>query len=132
MDLFIDLPNEIWSLILNFLSLSDIFLLRTLSKRFYQISFLKKKMRYFSIKSRKFFEVNEHYDMFFYLFNKLLNNLKMKFNETTFLLLKYSLNDLKNLFMISNFLYHLFSCPRSVFARNNCLYCSRLFIKEIN
>ena len=56
----------------------------------------------------------------------------MKFNETTFLLLKYSLEGLKNLSMISNCLYHLFSCPRSVFARNDCLYCLRLFIKEIN
>ena len=89
-------------------------------------------MRYFSIKSRKIFEVNEYYDMFFYLFNNLLNNLKMKFNETTFLLLKYSLDDLKNLFMISNCLYHLFSCPRSVFARNDCVYCSRIFIKEVD
>ena len=70
--------------------------------------------------------------MFFYLFNDLLNNLKMKFSETTFVLLKYSLEDLKNLFMISNCFYHLFSCPRSVFARNDCIYCSRLFIKEIH
>ena len=89
-------------------------------------------MRYFSIKSRKIFEVNEYYDMFFYLFNNLLSNLKMKFNETTFLLLKYSLHDLKNLFMISNCLYHLFSCPRNVFARNDCVYCSQIIIKEIN
>ena len=56
----------------------------------------------------------------------------MKFDKTTFLLLKYSLDDLKNLFMISNCFYHLFSCPRSVFARNDCVYCSRLFISENN
>ena len=56
----------------------------------------------------------------------------MKFGGTTFLLLKYSLEDLKNLFMISNCFYHLFSCPRSVFARNDCVYCSRVFIKEVD
>ena len=89
-------------------------------------------MRYHRVNSRKIFDVNQYYDMFFYLFDNLLNKLKMKFNESTFLLLKYSLDDLKNLSMISNCLYHLFSCPRSVFARNDCFYCSRLFIKEVN
>ena len=93
---------------------------------------MKKKMRYFSNNSCKIFKVDEYYNMFFHLFNELLRNLKMRFNEMTFLFLKYSLDDLKNLSMISNCLYHLFSCPRSVFARNDCLYCSRLFIKEIN
>ena len=32
--------------------------------------------------------------------------------------------------MISNCLYHLFSCPKSVFANNDCLYCSRAYIKS--
>ena len=87
-------------------------------------------MKYYSDNSPKIFNVNQYHDMFFILFNNLLNSLKVKFSETTFLLLKYSLDDLKNLFMISNCLSHLFSCPRSVFARNDCLYCSRLFIEE--
>ena len=30
--------------------------------------------------------------------------------------------------MISNCFYHLFSCPRSVFARSNCIFCSRLYV----
>ena len=89
-------------------------------------------MKYHSVNSLKIFDVNQYYDMFFYLFNKLLNNLKMKFDSMTFLLLKYSLEDLKNLFMISNCFYHMFSCPRSVFARNDCLYCSRVFIEEVD
>ena len=58
----------------------------------------------------------------------LLNKFKTNFDELTFLFLKYSLEDLKNLFMISNFFYHLFSCPRSVFARSNCIFCSRLYV----
>ena len=32
--------------------------------------------------------------------------------------------------MISNVLYHLFSCPRSFFAKSNCNCCSRVFISE--
>ena len=130
---FVDLPNEIWTLILDFLPLKDVFSLKFLSKRFYHISFLKKKLRYLTINSHKIFEVTEYYDMFFYMFNNLLNNLKMKFDVSTFLLLKYSLEDLKNLFMISNCLYHLFNCPRSVFAKNDCVYCSRIYIiSQIN
>ena len=130
---FVDLPNEIWTLILDFLPLKDVFSLKVLSKRFYHISFLKKKLRYFTINSHKIFEVTEYYDMFFYMFNNLLNNLKMKFDVSTFLLLKYSLEDLKNLFMISNCLYHLFNCPRSVFAKNDCVYCSQVYIiSQIN
>ena len=76
------------------------------------------------------FDLNEYYDMFFQLFDKLLDNLKMKFGGTTFLFLKYSLDHLKNLSMISNFFCHLFSCPRSVFSKNDCLYCSRIFIEK--
>ena len=117
-------------MILNFLSLRDAILLKFLSKRFYRLSFLKKKLKYFNINSHKVFEVNEYYNMFFYFFNDLLNNLKMKFDVSTFLLLKYSLEDLKNQFMISNCLYHLLPCPRSVFARNDCVYCSRAYISS--
>ena len=30
--------------------------------------------------------------------------------------------------MISNCLYHLFSCPRSAYAKNECQHCSRLYV----
>ena len=30
--------------------------------------------------------------------------------------------------MTSNCFYHLFPCPRSVFARSNCIFCSRLYV----
>ena len=108
--------------------MKDVFSLKFLSKRFYKITFFDKKLRYFTINSHKIFEVNDYYDMLFYMLNDLLNNLKKKFDEVTFLLLKYSFEDFKNLFMISNCFYHLFSCPRSDFTRNNCMYCSRLYI----
>ena len=42
--------------------------------------------------------------------------------------MKYSFNRLKNLFITSNCLFHLFSCPRSDYAKNNCICCSRLYI----
>ena len=112
--------------------MKDVFSLKFLSKRFYRISFFGKKLRYFTIFSHKIFDVNNYYNMFFYLFNDLLNNFKMNFDQVTFHLLKYSFEDFKNLFMISNCFNHLFSCPRSIFARNNCMYCSRLYILPDN
>ena len=124
----IDLPDEIWVMILKFLSSDDVLSFKFLSKRFYKISFSDKKLKYFNSISHKIFEVDDYYDTFFNMLIDLLNKFKMNFDEVTFLFLKYSFEDFKNLFMISNCLYHLFSCPRSIFARNNCIYCSRLYV----
>ena len=117
-------------MILDFLTLRDVISFKFLSKRFYHLSFLKKKLKYFNVNSHNVFDVNEYYDMFFCSFNNLLHNLKKVFDEPTFLLLVYSFEELKNQIMISNCLYHLFSCPRSVFAKNDCLYCSRAYVKS--
>ena len=62
------------------------------------------------------------------MIGNLLSILKKKIDDLTFLFLKYSFDRLKNLFMISNCLFHLFSCPRSDYAKNNCICCSRLYI----
>ena len=67
--------------------------------------------------------------MILYFLDDLLKIFKTKFDFATYLLLKYSFEDLKNQSMISNCLYHLFTCPRSIFARNDCLNCSRVYIK---
>ena len=67
--------------------------------------------------------------MILYFLDDLLKIFKIKFDFTTYLLLKCSFEDLKNQSMISNCLYHLFTCLRSIFARNDCLNCSRVYIK---
>ena len=115
---------------MKFLSAKDILNLRFLSKRFYNITLFDKKMKYFRDNSHNLFEVHDYYNTFFYMINNFLNNFKKKVDEVTFLFLKYSLEELKNIFMISNDLYHLFSCPRSFFATSNCNYCSRVFVSE--
>ena len=109
--IFVDLPHEIWTMILKYLSTEDIFSFKFLSKRFYRISFFDKKLKFFTVNAHKFFEVNDYYEMFFYMLKDLLNIFKKEFDDSTFSFLKYSFEDLKNLFMISNCLYHLFSCP---------------------
>ena len=65
------------------------------------------------------------------MFNNLISILKKKFDDLTFLFLKYSFDRLKNLFMISNCLFHLFSCPRSEYAKNSCICCSRLYVEPL-
>ena len=127
--LFVDLPDEIWTMILKYLSTEDIFSFKFLSKRFYRISFFDKKLKFFTVNAHKIFEVNEYYEMFFYMLKDLLNIFKKEFDDSIFfLLLKYSFEDLKNLFMISNCLYHLFSCPRTTYAKNECKHCPRVYI----
>ena len=98
---------------MKFLSAKDILNLRFLSKRFYNITLFDKKMKYFRDNSHNLFEVDDYYNSFFDMINNFLNNFKKKVDEVTFLFLKYSLEELKNIFVISNILYHLFSCPRS-------------------
>ena len=115
---------------MKFLSVKDILNLRFLSKHFYNITFFDKKMKYCRDNSHNLFEVDDYYNTFLNMINDFLNNFKKKVDEVTFLFLKYSLEELKNIFMISNVLYHLFSCPRSFFAKSNCNYCSRVFIPE--
>ena len=62
------------------------------------------------------------------IFGNLLSFFKKKFDDLTFLFLRYSFVGLKKLFMTSNCLFHLFSCPRSQYAKSNCIYCSRLYV----
>ena len=126
--IFVDLPDKIWTLILKYLSTEYIFSFKFLSKCFYRISFFDKKLKFFTVNSHKTFEVNDYYEMFFYMLKDLLNIFKKEFDDLTFPFLKYSFEDLKNLFMISNCLYHLFPCPRSSYAKNECKHCSRLYI----
>ena len=65
------------------------------------------------------------------MFDNLLSIFLKKVDDLTFLFLKYSFDRLKNLFMTSNCLFHLFSCPRSEYAKNNCICCSRLHVEPL-
>ena len=87
-------------------------------------------MKYLTEKSCKIFDVNEYYSMFLYFFDDLLRIFKMKFDFSTYLFLKCSFEDLKNQITISNCLNHLFFCPRNIYAKNDCLNCSRVYIES--
>ena len=126
----LDLPIEIWQMILEFVSTRDIISFKFLSKRFYRLSFLKKDLKYLIENSCKIFDVNDYYFMFSYFYHELLRFFEVKFDHVTYLFLKFSFEDLKNQITISNCLNHLFFCPRSFYAKNDCLNCSRAYIKS--
>ena len=115
-------------MILDFVSIKDIISFKFLSKRFYQLSFLKKDLKYLIENSCKIFDVNDYYFMFSYFYCELLRFFEVKFDHLTYLFLKFSFEDLKNQITISNCLNHLFFCPRSFYAKNDCLNCSPAYI----
>ena len=54
--IIVDLPDEIWTLILKFLSLQDALSFKFLSKRFYRSSFFDKKIKCFNTISHNTFK----------------------------------------------------------------------------
>ena len=57
-------------------------------------------------------------------------DLEDDFIFSKYLFLRFSLEEISREMTISNLLFHLFYCPRSIFSKSNCLNCSRLFIKK--
>ena len=122
------LPDEVWTEITKYLSIEEVYSFKFLCKRFFKIALVHKIIGYFTVISHKIFDVNDYYNAFFLMMENLFSIFKKIFDDLTFLFLKYSFNRLKNLFMTSNCLFHLFSCLRSDYAKNNCICCSRLYI----
>ena len=56
--------------------------------------------------------------------------LKEKYVFHKYLYLRSSLEEISREMTISNVLFHLFYCPRSIFSKNDCSNCSRLFLKK--
>ena len=121
-------------IIFKFILLGDVFKFKYLSKRANSIYFFvgKEKELFFLIDSaRKIFDIDEYYEKFqFFLIEKLSFDLKKKFSFSKYLYLRSSLEEISRETTVSNTLFHLFYCPRSIFAKNECLNCSRLFLKK--
>ena len=121
-------------IIFKFLLLGDVFKFKYLSKRANSIYFFvgKEKELFFLIDSaRKIFDIDEYYEKFqFFLIEKLSFDLKKKFSFSKYLYLRSSLEEISREMTISNILFHLFYCPRSIFSKSDCLNCSRLFLKK--
>ena len=121
-------------IIFKFLLLGDVFKFKYLSKRANSIYFFigKEKELFFLIDTAKnFFDIDDYYEKFqIFFIEKLAFDLKKKFSFSKYLYVRSSLEEISREVTVSNILFHLFYCPRSIFAKNECLNCSRLFLKK--
>ena len=122
------LCNEIWNHILSFLSYKDIYSLRFLCRRFQTIVLFSKNILHYRKLSHEILDTEKYYEFFADYLNEFLLELKTNFKFGTYLYLKHRISFVKNLFLCSNVLHHLFNCPRSNYIINSCNYCSRLLI----
>ena len=119
-------------IIFKFLLLKDVFKFKFLSRRANSIYFFAGKELLFLINnSKKIFDVDDYYEKFqFFFIEKFAFDLKEKFSFSKYLYLRSSLEEISREITISNILFHLFYCPRSIFSKSDCLNCSRLFLKK--
>lgn len=126
-----DIPNEIWIYIFKFLVLKDIFNFKFLCKRSNEIYFFSMEINFLNRIAKNLFDTNSYYDNFNRFFQiEVKKKLKKKINFCDYLYLSFSVEEITNEMTISNILFHLFHCPRSIFCKNECLKCGLLFIKE--
>ena len=64
-------------------------------------------------------------------FKFFFDKIKKNYTDTTNLFLKFSFDELKNYFLISNVLFHMTNCSRSDFANDNCSLFCRLYNDEL-
>ena len=130
------LPIEIWLLIFRFLTLSDVCKFKFLSKRSNSIYFSIGRdlgLNFLVDNAKKIFNVDEYYEtMKVFFVEELYRQIKSKLNFSTRVFLRYCLENFLRMTTISNTLLHLFYCPRSFFAKSDCLLCSRLFVKDVD
>ena len=127
------LPIEIWIIIFKFLNLKDLFSFKFLSRKSNSIYFSvgQEKNLFFLIEtSRKVFNLNNYYFNFnSILLKEFIVDLKRRFSFSKYLYLRSSLEEISRETTVSNIFMHLFYCPRSSFAKNEC-NCARVFLKK--
>ena len=130
--LLLSLNNEIWSIIIEFPSIKELYSLKFSCKRFNTVVSLSKKIDYYRMILHSIVDVKKYYECFIRLFNDvLLYRLSEQFDKSTYIYLKLNLEPVKNLFLVFNVLLHLFTCPRSNYAKNDCNFCSRLYFDPL-
>ena len=90
---------------------------------------LSDRLNHYRKISHEIFDTQKLYDLFIDTYhNVLFQRFKYYFNFPTQCYLRYRIQFIKNQFICSNVLSHLFDCPRSEFGVNNCYRCSRLYV----
>ena len=91
-----------------------------------------KKLDYYREIAHDIVDTDKLYECFIDLYdNFLFSKLSQEFQLSTLSFSKNHLEPVKNYFLCSNVLFHLFNCPRSNYAVNHCALCSRLYIDPL-
>ena len=122
------LSNEIWSQIIEYIPVTTLSELRFLCRRFQTIVTFSKRLEHYRKISHEICDTEKLYHVFIDCYNLLLRNLTYYFNFPSRCYLRYRLQFLKNLFIPSGILCHMFYCPRSEFAVSNCYRCAMLHV----
>ena len=122
------LSNEIWSQIIGYIPVTTLSKLRFLCRQFQTIVTLSKRLEHYRKISHEICDTEKLYGVFIDSYNLLLRNLTYYFDFPSRCYLRYRLQFLKNLFILSGILCHMFYCPRSEFAVNNCYCCAILHV----
>lgn len=125
------MPNEIWVLIMRYLTCADVLTIKFLSKGCYEIVFLNERFSYFKYFAKKLIDCEFYYVKLSIFIETVIKNARGAISESNWLYLNYSLQQLKSDAVISSCLCHLFHCPRSLFAKNDCKLCSRKFVSSL-
>ena len=102
--------------------------MKFICKMFNRIVFFNKDIEYYTKISREIFDIESYYENFNIQLQIFFGKIKKNYTDTTNLFLKFSFCELKNCFLISNVLFHMFNCSRSDFAKDNCSFCCRLYM----
>ena len=116
---------------MKFLNYADILSIKRLSKRCYIISFLNPRVKYFQNLAKQIIDCDLFYQNFSFFIQNFLQRVKTDISLSNWLYLNYFLDNLKSDLMISSCFCHLFHCPISLFAKNDCYLCSRKFISTL-
>ena len=133
------LNDNVWMIILQFLTNNELYQLKFLCRRFYMIISLSpffKKLDYYREIAHDIVDTDKLYECFIDLYdNFLFSKLSQEFQLSTLSFLKNHLEPVKNYFLcfiyVFYVLFHLFNCPRSNYAVNHCALCSRLYIDPL-
>ena len=127
----LQLNNEIWPIIIDFIPIRIVSELRFLCRRFHTISTLHNRLNHYRKISHGIFDTGKLYKLFIDNYNNVLfTRFKYYFNLPIVCYLRYRMQFIKNQFLCSHILSHLLDCPRSEFAVNRCYRCSRLHVTK--
>ena len=122
------LPNEILAVILKYLNYVDILSIKFLSKRCFNITFLNTlntRFKYFRGLAKQLTDCNLYYQEINAFIDNFVQKIKSDISLPDWVYLNYFFDQLKGNLMLSSCFCHLFHCPRSFYAPNNCPLCSK-------